>query len=214
LIIAQAVPSEHAEQLLAQRCPLTGLTVRQRLVAAFLANSLWLPVFNNERYYAALAIMAVYLGFLLSVYSDLNVATTQSFLQAVSLTVGLAMNTSWIIVAFMASLFFCAGEVGWKDEHGVAGSVPAAFLALLIVAGLACWRVWAAHDFAWAFVGAWAARGIFRMQTVPDRVRFPLAAMSASLGQFAWLCSIVVIAVMAATAGFVVYSQAVAAKLK
>ena len=39
------------------------------------------------------------------------------------------MNTSWIIVAFMLSVFFCGGEAGWKDHYGVAGSVPVAMAA-------------------------------------------------------------------------------------
>lgn len=47
LAIAQLFPSE-ASDVLEQRCPITGLDVRERLVLAFVANGVWLPVFNNE----------------------------------------------------------------------------------------------------------------------------------------------------------------------
>jgi len=196
LVVAQAIPSERTEELMAPRCPVTGLDVRGRLTVAFVLNGLWLPVFNNEYFWSALCIMAPYLAVLASIYRDLNVSATQGVLEQVLFTAGVAMNTSWIIVAFMLSVFFCGGEAGWKDHYGVAGSVPAATAACLLVAALGCERAARAFDLSWAFVAAWALRGIFRMQTIPDRVRFPVPGMNASLGQVARLSSFAVCAAM------------------
>eukprot|EP00441_Pelagodinium_beii_P031811 CAMPEP_0197644166 /NCGR_PEP_ID=MMETSP1338-20131121/17232_1 /TAXON_ID=43686 ORGANISM="Pelagodinium beii, Strain RCC1491" /NCGR_SAMPLE_ID=MMETSP1338 /ASSEMBLY_ACC=CAM_ASM_000754 /LENGTH=248 /DNA_ID=CAMNT_0043217511 /DNA_START=35 /DNA_END=777 /DNA_ORIENTATION=- len=204
-VIAQAFPSDRTEELMGRCCHLTGLDVRQRLVLAFLANGLWLPVFNNERFWAGLGIMAVYLAFLLSTYADLNVGTTEGAWERIAFTAGIAMNASWIVVAFAISIFFCSGLIGWQNEHGVAGSVPAAVAVILLVAGLGCQRAIVACDLAWAFVAAWALQGIFRMQTIPDRVRFPLSAMNSNLGTVAKASSLTVYAAMLLGAGLAIY---------
>uniref|UniRef100_A0A7S2B2D6 Transmembrane protein n=1 Tax=Alexandrium andersonii TaxID=327968 RepID=A0A7S2B2D6_9DINO len=203
-VIAQAFPSDSTEELLGQRCPLTGLDVRERLVAAFLTNAIWLPVFNNERFWSALVIMVVYLGFLLGIYTDVNVTTTTGIYDRLCFVTGITMNASWIVVATMVNTFFCLGEVGWKDEHGAAGSVPAAILAVVVVAVLGAGMALVRCELAWAFVSAWALRGIFRMQTVPDKVRFPLASMSSTLGSCARWCSWGVVLTMVVGVGYAV----------
>lgn len=190
LVVAQAIPSDNMEALMQQRCPLTGLGVRKRLVLAFLANSVWLPLFNNECFWAALAVMGIYLGLLLSVLSDLSAA--KGMLEYVLFTAGVSMNTSWICVAFILSVFFCAGLLGWSDQHGVAGSVPAAAVAVILVAIIGSYRAIRAGDYAWAFVAAWALLGIYRMQSAADAVRFPPTAMSSGLASLAKICSGVV----------------------
>ncbi|CAJ1445201.1 unnamed protein product [Effrenium voratum] len=182
LVIAQLYHDEPTDVLLAQRCPMTGMTVRQRLMLAFSANAFWLPIFNNEYFWTALVVMAVYLGLLVSIYTDVNVAATSGLYQHICFAAGIAANTSWIVVAFCVSSFLSFGRAGWRSEHGVAGSVNAAIIAILLVAALACQRAIAIGDLAWAFVAAWALMGIYRMQTVPDKVRFPLGAMNSTLG--------------------------------
>jgi len=195
-VIAQAFTSDRTEELMGRRCQLTGLDVRQRLVLAFLANGLWLPIFNNERFWAGLGIMAIYLALLIGTYMDLNVENTEGLWERIAFTAGIALNTSWIVVAFSVSIFFCGGLAGWQNEHGVAGSVPAALAVVLLVAFLGCQRAIVACDLAWAFVAAWALQGISRMQTVPDKVRFPLGAMSQNLGTVAKVCSCIVYSAM------------------
>lgn len=201
LVIYQMFPSEHSEALLQQGCPLTGMDVRWRLVAAFLSNAVWLPVFNNEKYWGGLVIMSVYLSFLTSIYLDINVSRTEGVTEAFLLSSGVAMNLSWIVVAFSLSIFFCLGEVGWKDQYGVAGSMPSAAVICVLVAALGCERAVRAGDVAFAFVTGWALRGIWRMQTVPDKVRFPLAAMNETYGNFAQILSFAVWAAAAFGAG-------------
>ncbi|CAJ1345514.1 unnamed protein product [Effrenium voratum] len=196
LVIAQLYHDEPTDVLLAQRCPMTGMTVRQRLMLAFSANAFWLPIFNNEYFWTALVVMAVYLGLLVSIYTDVNVAATSGLYQHICFAAGIAANTSWIVVAFCVSSFLSFGRAGWRSEHGVAGSVNAAIIAILLVAALACQRAIAIGDLAWAFVAAWALMGIYRMQTVPDKVRFPLGAMNSTLGGVARGASFVVMFAM------------------
>lgn len=203
-VIAQAIPSERTDELLGQRCPYTGLDVRARLVLAFLVNAVWLPVFNNERFWSALVIMVAYLGFLLSIYTDVNVTTTSGIVERLCLVTGITMNASWIVVATMVNTFLCSGLAGWKDEHGVAGSVPAAIVVVALVAALGADLAFVRCDLAWAFVSAWALRGIYRMQTVPDKVRFPLAAMSSTLASCAYWCSNAVVLFMVLGVGYAV----------
>jgi len=182
------------EQIMGQLCPLTGLDVRLRLVLAFAANSIWLPVFNNEWFGAGLGIMAFYYCCLLSVYYSLSSAS-HNLTQAVVYVSGISMNTSWITVATVLSVFFCAGKAGWRDK-GVAGSPLAAKVVVISVALVAIGCLVRCLDLAWAFTTAWALRGIFRMQTIPDKVRFPILSLDASLGQFARFQSYSVIAAM------------------
>merc|ERR1739847_147770 len=102
------------------------------------------------------------------------------------------MHTSWMLVAFVVSIFFCGRDAGWKDEYGVGGSVPAGIAAVVLVACLACYQAVQHCDLAYAFVAAWALKGIYRMQTVPDKARFPILAMSipllSALGRELLLC--------------------------
>eukprot|EP00929_Paragymnodinium_shiwhaense_P044963 TRINITY_DN23032_c0_g1_i3.p1 TRINITY_DN23032_c0_g1~~TRINITY_DN23032_c0_g1_i3.p1 ORF type:complete len:273 (+),score=51.80 TRINITY_DN23032_c0_g1_i3:77-895(+) len=191
MVIYQLMPSDHAEALLQQGCPLTGMDVRWRLVAAFMCNSVWLPVFNNERFGEALVIMAAYLSFLISIYLDINVAKTSGVFEGFLLSSGVAMNLSWIIVAFSLSIFFCLGEVGWKTQHGVAGSTGSAAVVCFLVAALGCERAVRAGDVAYAFVAGWALMGIYRMQTVADMVRFPIKGLNASYGKSAQMLAYV-----------------------
>jgi len=207
MVVAQVMPSDRTEEIFGRQCSITGLNVRERLVLAFLANSIWLPVFNNERFWAGLGIMMVYLAALLGVYQDLNVETTQGVFERVVFVAGVSMNVSWIIVAFSVSIFFCACLAGWQDEHGVAGSVPAAMAVIVLVTLLAVQRAVVACDLAWAFVAAWALQGIYRMQTVPDKVRFPLGAMNATLGTMAKVCSGGTVAAMVLGVGLAMHQR-------
>lgn len=208
LVVAQAIPSERTEEVMGEVCPLTGLDVRARLALAFAANGVWLPVFNNERYWAGLVIMCVYYAFLLSTYYSLSVVT-EGVLEAVVFKSGVAMNTSWITVALAVSIFFCGGLAGWQDQHGVAGSPLAGQLVVALVGVIAIDRA-LSPDLAWAFVGAWALRGIYRMQTVPDKDRFPISALSDSLGNFARYASALVAGVMLCSAAYYTYQKAIA----
>lgn len=183
------------QQMMGQLCPLTGLDVRFRLVLAFVANGIWLPVFNNEWFWAGLGVMAFYYSCLLSVYYSLSSAS-HSLTQAVVYVSGISMNTSWITVATALSVFFCAGEAGWRDKHGVAGSPLAAKAVVISVALVALGCLVRCLDLAWAFTAAWALRGIFRMQTIHDKVRFPILSLDASLGNLARAASYSVIGAM------------------
>jgi len=190
LVLAQLVgwspdAKDSADMIFDRQCPLTGLDVRQRLVIAFLANAAWLPVFNTERFSAALGIMAVYFACLLSINLDLNAATVGFPMGRFIFGAGVAMNASWILVAFSLSIFFCAGEFGWKDRHGVAGTASAGTVVVMFVSFIGCARAVLECEMAWSFVAAWALRGIYRMQTVENVERFPSSAMSPTLASFA-----------------------------
>jgi len=200
-VVAQAFPSARAEEALGRRCPLTGLGVRPRLALAFLANGAWLPVWTFERFWLGLGIMAAYLALLLSLYGDVGAGAAGGICERVALAAGIAANTSWIVVALSVNTFLCGGLAGWRNEHGVAGSVPAAAIVCVFAAAVACERAIVACDMAWAFVAAWALQGICRMQTVPDKARFPISAMSPTLGKLAQGCSIIVVVAMLGGAG-------------
>merc|ERR1719188_1538337 len=117
------------------------------------------------------------------------------------------MNTSWIVVAFAVSIFVCGGEIGWRDEFGVAGSVPAALAVVALVAAVGCQRVIGASDWAWAFVAGWALRGIYRMQAIQDSVRFPIAALSEILANAARYGSFALAAAVMASVALAVIAR-------
>lgn len=205
LIIAQVIEwspdsKVSVEEVFSKKCTLTGLDVRQRLALAFLSNAAWLPFFNNEYFFVALGVMAVYLGLLVSINLDINASTSGFPLARFIFGTGISMNASWILVAFFLSILFCGGEVGWKDVHGVAGGVTTAIGGIMVVVGIACVRAVSECEMAWAFVAAWALRGIYRMQTIANAERFPPSAMNAALGSWAMWAAYVVI--MSMTIGF------------
>jgi len=185
------------DTIFARQCPFTGLDVRQRLVFAFLVNAVWLPVFNNEAFFSACGIMAVYFGLLVSITLDLNAATANLPLARAVFGTGISMNASWILVALCVSIFFCGGELGWKDANGVAGSVFAATTVCILVCVFGCLRALLECEIAWAFVAAWALRGIYRMQTIENAERFPPTALSQSLASCAlWTSRVVVVSMV------------------
>ena len=49
---------------------------------------------------------------------------------------GISLNSSWVVVATCVSTFLNLGRVGWKDQNGVAGSVIAASVVIVLVAWL------------------------------------------------------------------------------
>jgi len=191
LVSAQFCPSEDAETLLAQKSAVTGLDVRQRLVIAFLLNAIWLPVFVFEFFWAALAIIVLYLVALVSVYMDLNTKRVTSFFDWLAYAAPIATNASWVTVATFANAFTCLRAAGWKDQYGVGGSVPAGMAVVVLVALLASWLTVANRSVMWSSVAAWALLGIFRMQTISDPESFPVKAMSPTLAYTALTCAIV-----------------------
>lgn len=194
LTVVQIFPSERGEELLQPHTG--GLDVRQRLACAFLANAAWLPCFAARRNKLALLVMVLYLALLISLHLDLNVDTVQGPWEQLFYAAPISANLSWIVVATCVNAFVVLREEGWKDEHGVGGSANAAKVVVLFVAALGALKGYSC-DFAWAFVAAWALMGINRMQTIMDKVRFPLLSMSPSLA-FWSQCGAVVISVSVA----------------
>lgn len=176
-VIAQLFPSGSAEGTLLRESSWAKLDVRWSLIAAFLCNALWLPVFNNEWFKTAFIIIVFYLVFLLSAYLNMvDGVPTNSFHYAL-LEVGVSMNTSWIVIACLLNFLSCAGDLGWK-KNGVAGNEYVAIAIIIILTLLAAQRSIDGLDFAWAFVTCWALRGVYRMQTEPNELRYPSVAMN------------------------------------
>ncbi|CAE7239034.1 unnamed protein product [Symbiodinium sp. CCMP2592] len=184
LVVMQCSPSEKSEKLLQQRCFLTSLSVRWRLVIAFLLNALWLPLYANLLWGKAMLVIIVYLAFLLLIYVDVNTKTTSSFAEWTIYASGIACNISWVLVAAAANKFTLAGYYGWTDTYGVSGTPQAAVILIGILAAVAVMVATLHSDFAWSLVTMWAFAGLYRQQTLSD-ASFPAQAMSRPLA----LCS-------------------------
>jgi hypothetical protein len=189
LVFAQLFPGDH-EEIFERRCRVLGLDVRQRLAIAFLANAAWLPVFSARQWWPSQVVISVYLVALVSLYADVNVRTVTGAYEQAFVAAPISLNLSWIVVAFFLGLTVCSRQSGWVDAHGVGGSVGWAvgICVFVAAAGLAGAFI---GDVPYAFVAGWALRGIYRMQTVEDPVRFPPTAMSAQLATCAYWASAV-----------------------
>jgi hypothetical protein len=187
LVFVQLFPGSH-EEIFTRRCPVLNLDVRQRLVIAFLTNAVWLPIFSARKWWPSQLVITVYLASLLSLYADVNVRSVKGAFEQVFIAAPISLNLSWIVVATFLGLTVCARQSGWVDAHGVGGSVPWAIVICVFVAlaGIACACL---GDVSYAFVAGWALRGIWRMQTIEDPVRFPPTAMSAALATCAYWAS-------------------------
>lgn len=193
LVIRQIQPADDMEALLQRSCPLTGLSVRWRLVLAFLTNAIWLPVYVNLYFGVALLIIVTYLVFLLSIFGDLNTMTAPGFCEWLTFCAGIACNASWVVVATCANAFTVAGTFGWKDEFGVAGTPFAASVVAVVVAVIGIFMGVLRSDLAWSLVVSWALAGLYRMHTVANPESFPEEAMSRHLALVAIWCSGVVL---------------------
>mmetsp|Transcript_127702 Transcript_127702/g.367547 ORF Transcript_127702/g.367547 Transcript_127702/m.367547 type:complete len:287 (+) Transcript_127702:104-964(+) len=178
LVLAQATADRNTEQILSRACAFSGLSTRTRIVLAFLLNGVWLPFYIGLYFWVAFIIIDLYLLTLVSLYLSLNPVATPTFWSWLSLSAPIATNASWIVGAWCANLFTAAGESGWKDFYGVAGTPEAATVVTLIVMAIATFVAFALGDIAWPTVAAWALAGLYRMQTVPNPAIFPEEAMS------------------------------------
>jgi hypothetical protein len=187
LVVAQLFPGDH-EEVFTRKCRVLQLDVRQRLTIAFLANAVWLPIFSARKWWLSQVVIVVYLAALVSLYADVNVRTVRGAYEQVFIAAPISLNLSWIVVATFLGLTVCARQSGWVDAHGVGGSVGwAVGIALFVaLAGIACACT---GDVPYAFVAGWALRGIYRMQTIEDPVRFPPMAMNAQLATCAYWAS-------------------------
>ncbi|CAE6932899.1 unnamed protein product [Symbiodinium natans] len=191
LVVMQCSTSESAEKALQQRCCLTSLSVRWRLVIAFLLNALWLPLYANMLFGKSMLVILVYLVFLLLIYVDINTMTTCSLWQWVVYGSGVACNISWVLVATAANKFTLAASYGWMDAYGVAGTPHTAVLVIAILAAVSLLVVTVRSDFAWSLVAVWFFGGLYRQHTVSDG-SFPPEAMNRMLSLCALWASVVV----------------------
>mmetsp|Transcript_40764 Transcript_40764/g.88788 ORF Transcript_40764/g.88788 Transcript_40764/m.88788 type:complete len:268 (+) Transcript_40764:68-871(+) len=198
MVIAQLIPSDTTEEIFARKCPVTGLDVRERLMLAFVIVAVWLPLFINEFFLGSLIFLVGYLGLLVSAYTDLAPKMLSGVEQVVLFSVGVSLNTSWAVVATFVSFLQYLGTIGWKTSS-VAGNVPVACGTVVFVGYLGCVQAFLGHDFAWAFVAAWACMGISRTQTNPDQASFPMKAMSSTLASVAKYTAYAVMVTMVAS---------------
>mmetsp|Transcript_12913 Transcript_12913/g.24362 ORF Transcript_12913/g.24362 Transcript_12913/m.24362 type:complete len:292 (+) Transcript_12913:75-950(+) len=192
LVVMQCCASTAMEEILQKPCQLTGLSVRQRLVAAFVLNAIWLPIYVNLLFAVALVIIIAYFVFLLSVYIDLNTMTVSSFAEWAGYAAGIACNASWVLVATSANKFTVLGQLGWKDEFGVAGTPGMAVVVVAVVSAVAIAFAVLRSDFAWSLVACWALSGLYRTHTIPDPDSFPPAAMNKTIAECSLWGAIVV----------------------
>lgn len=181
--------SDNTEAVMSQR--VLNLDVRQRLVIAFLLNAAWLPVYIQEMFWIALVIIVLYLLALISVYVNMNTRKMSTFGEWLAFAAPIATNASWVTVATCANIFTCLRVAGVKDEFGVGGSVPAAMIVCVLVAGVALFLVVVNRSIMWSFVSAWALLGIYRAQSTPDFESFPVQAMNSTLANTAIACAVV-----------------------
>lgn len=155
-----------------------GFGVRYRIALAFVLNGLWLPIYCLKWFPVALAIITAYLVVLVSILLEVNGRTVSNVVQYFVFVAPIAANASWLVVATAANFFAVAGELGWKDQFGVAGTVPAAVAVVVLATALAASVAIALLDLAWPIAAAWALRGLWRMHTFSEPDGFRPAAMS------------------------------------
>jgi len=129
---------------------------------------------------------------LISVYTALNTNSTESVAEWVTYGAGVSANASWLLVASAANAFTVGKHSGWEDSYGIGGTAKAAACVVMVVAAIGIAMAVVRRDFVWSAVAAWAAAGIYRMQTVPDQESFPVVSHSPYLANVAWWGSLLV----------------------
>lgn len=207
-VIYQALPKYANAQGL-------GGETRMWLIAAFLVNSMWLPVFAYHLWWLSLVVILCYLGALAKTYESLGVeyggkATAATKIFAFT---GISLNFGWVVVASLLNFTIVSRNSGiivtrivqgniTKDTAGsvaplfnqaiIGGNVDWAIAAGVCAAGIACYRAIRYSDIPYCFVTAWALGGIYRMQTYAGDRFFPEEGKSHDLATWALTLSLIV----------------------
>lgn len=193
MVVVQLMPTEHMEELLDQT--FASFQIRTLIVFIFCMNAVWLPAFASRRFILSLGIMSLYLAGLMALLFRVNMTSATTALERVVLVAPFSLNISWIVVACAVNNFVCLRQLGWKDQNGVGGAVWAGHAVIVIVTVLACFQAVVQCDLAYAFIACWALMGIYRMQTVPDKVRYPIFSMNSGLAKCAQInCGVIALA--------------------
>lgn len=195
-----------------------GNGIRYLIAVAFVLNGVWLPLYTMKIFWLALIVIIAYLGVLVFCILPVNWRTVvrpgcewacSSITQYLCFAAPITLNAAWLVVATAANFFTVAGQLGWKDVYGVAGSPQAAMLVVFLATSLAVGVAVGACDVAWPLATAWALLGVYRMQSTPGDGEggFPDDAMNSMLATWALWGSI--ISFLAALAGGILMALAV-----
>merc|ERR1712166_627389 len=200
---------------------------RHWLIAAFLFNAIWLPIFSFHRWWLALAVIV---GYLLALYQT-SVAMAINYgdrkvpaHSQVCAMAGISLNMAWVVVATLLNFTIVSrnsniittvvttnitnttsGAVFPFEVATIGGNVDWAILCIVLASSIAMYRAWKYADVAYCFVTAWALGGIYRMQTFATDANYPLAGKSTDLASWALTFSLIVGAVGAAALGKAIY---------
>jgi hypothetical protein len=192
-----------------------GNGIRYLIAVAFVLNGVWLPLYTMKVFWLALIIIIAYLGVLVICIVPVNGRTVvqpgfqcNSIIQYLCFAAPITLNAAWLVVATAANFFTVAGQIGWMDVYGVAGSPQAAMLVVFLATSLAVAVAIGACDAAWPLATAWALMGLYRMHSPPGDGEggFPDDAMNSMLATCALWGSI--ISFLAAWAGGILMALA------
>ena len=205
-----------------------GGKTRHWIIASFLTNAIWLPIFSYHRWFLSLAVIVGYLYSLYQTnlamkinYGNKNVAASAQTMAMV----GISLNMAWVVVATLLNFTIVSRNSGiivttvttgvTNTTAGtvaplfttaiVGGNVDWAILCIVIASALAMYRAWVYCDVPYSFVTAWALGGIYRMQTYATDENFPTAAKSTDQATWALMFSLIVGAVGVVGLGKAIY---------
>lgn len=138
--------------------------IRIPTLALEICNVVWLIVFGSARYWAAFAIILLYLFLLFNVLSKLNIDYFASGPSAASLKmkmlvgVPFSIHAGWVTVASVLQIQINLLEEGWLPTDDFAIGL------LLVAVGVAAGIVYVRSDMAYALASLWALTGIISQQ--------------------------------------------------
>jgi len=214
LTIYQALPFARSDKILAKS--------RKYIIASFLLNAVWLPIFQFNLWWLSFAVIIAYLFALHRTYQSLevNYGGKQSWRNKVFAHTGISLNFSWVLVATLlnANIVFRQSAIMYTDvtdqvTNATSGFLPGAAIAtariggnpdfailcVVVAATVALYRAAKTRDVPYTFVAAWALGGIYRMQKFAADDDFPTVAKSRDVQRWA-VVAMAVVAVGAAVA--------------
>lgn len=225
LVIYQLIPRTANAQVL------QGNT-RSWIIAAFLFNAVWLPIFSFHRWFLSFAVICCYLFSLYKTNEAMSInygdKKVPYHAQLFAMT-GISLNMAWVVVATLLNFTIVArnshiittsvtgnitnttaGAVAPFEVATVGGDVDWAVLCIVIASGIALYRAVRYADLAYCFVTAWALGGIYRMQTFATDENYPLAGKSKDEATWALTFSLIVGAAGLFALGQIVYRACIA----
>lgn len=145
---------------------------RPYLIAAYLTNGLWLPIFAYEFWWLALLIIVSYTFLLYKAYTEFNVDYCQSTVGRRFAMASVSSNLAWVVFATLLNIAIVMRNsriiMSTRNGELLGGDDDWAVSCIVLAVAVALYFTNKATDFVYSAITTWALLGVYRHQEGPQ----------------------------------------------